>query len=123
MSDTSKTLADLTTAVLAFRDARDWKQFHTPKNLSAALAIEAGELQETLLWKTDEQISDVLTVPEGREKIADEIADVMLYAMLFADATGIDPSDAIIRKLEKNNVKYPVEWSKGSIRKYTERHK
>jgi dCTP diphosphatase len=117
------TLAELSAAVVAFRDARDWQQFHTPKNLSAALAIEAGELQETLLWKTDSQVAEALISADSREKIADELADVLAYALLFAEAAGIDPTDALLKKLAKNDAKYPVEWARGSIRKYTERTK
>ncbi|QJR35217.1 nucleotide pyrophosphohydrolase [Gemmatimonas groenlandica] len=106
--------------ILAFRDARDWKQFHTPKNLAAALSIEVGELQETLLWKTDEQITESLRQTEKFNRIRDEVADVLIYALLFAEATGVDPVTAIRSKLQGNAEKYPVETSKGSALKYSE---
>ena len=121
MSDNhSDSLQTLTAAVLAFRDARDWRQFHSPRNLAAALAIEAAELQETLLWKSDEQIVAALDVPEQRNKIGDEIADVLIYALLFADAAGINPSVAIRNKLLKNELKYPIDKARGSAQKYTD---
>ena len=111
-------LFQLTNKIIEFRDARDWKQFHTPKNLAAALAIEAAELQEVMLWKRDGEVRDLLS-GEGRERLEEEIGDVLIFALLLAQEMGIDPRDAIHRKLEKNATKYPVELSKGRSEKYT----
>ncbi len=110
----------LTAEILAFRDARDWKQFHSPRNLAAALSIEAAELQETLLWKSDEQVASGLSDDGQLERISEEVADILIYALLFANAAGIDVSQSIRQKLLKNEAKYPVERAKGSARKYTE---
>jgi NTP pyrophosphatase (non-canonical NTP hydrolase) len=114
------TLAELTAAVCRFRDARDWAQFHTPKNLAAAIAIEAAELQERFLWQTDAEVSRELADPAKLAGVAEEIADVVMFAMLLADRLGIDLAEAIPAKLAANEQKYPVALARGSARKYTE---
>jgi NTP pyrophosphatase (non-canonical NTP hydrolase) len=119
MKQPPATLADLLDAVRRFRDDRDWAQFHTPKNLAAAIAIEAAELQEQFLWKTDTEIDGDLTDAAKRAGVADEIADVVMFAML-ADRLGIDLAAAITAKLAANAAKYPVHLARGSARKYTE---
>jgi NTP pyrophosphatase (non-canonical NTP hydrolase) len=113
-------LADLAAAVARFRDEREWAQFHTPKNLAAAIAIESAELQELFLWKTDAEIDRDLAEPARRSAAADEIADVVMFAMLLADRLGIDLAGAITAKLAANAEKYPVHLARGSARKYTE---
>ena len=113
------TFADSTAALLAFRDARDWKQFHTPRQLAAALAIEAGELQQAMLWKTDAEIEAALADPAFKAEIGDEIADVLSFALLLAHDLGLDPGQLIEAKLEKNEARYPVEKSRGRSTKYT----
>ena len=120
LTDSTTTLDDLKKHVLAFVRERDWEQFHTPKNLSMALAAEAGELMEHFLWATPEQSRAVATTPEKRGKIADELADVVIYALEFANATGLDVSAAIEAKMASNAKKYPVEKAKGRADKYTE---
>jgi NTP pyrophosphatase (non-canonical NTP hydrolase) len=114
------TLADLVAAVTRFRDERDWAQFHTPKNLAAATAIEAAELQERFLWKTDAEVDQDLADAAKRSAVADEIADVVMFAMLLADRLGIDLAEAIATKLAANEQKYPVNLARGTARKYTE---
>ncbi len=104
--------------VLAFRNERDWAQFHTPRHLSAALAVEAAELQELLLWKSDDEVQDLIQSSAGHEDLSDEVADVLIYALLLCDAANIDPSAAVRIKLEKNATKYPVELSRGKAVKY-----
>ena len=113
-------LADLAAAVARFRDEREWAQFHTPKNLAAAIAIESAELQELFLWKTDGEIDHDLAEPARRSAAADEIADVVMFAMLLADRLGIDLAGAITAKLAANAEKYPVHLARGSARKYTD---
>lgn len=103
-----------------FRDARDWAQFHTPKNLAAALAIEAAELQECFLWKTDKEIDRATQAGPKREAVVEELADVMLFALLLADRLDIDVGKAIVDKLTANERKYPVALARGNARKYTE---
>ena len=114
------TLADLVAAVCRFRDERDWAEFHTPKNLAAAIAIEAAELQERFLWKTDAEVDRDLADAAKRAGVADEIADVVMFAMLLADRLGIDLAEAITAKLAANEQKYPVNLARGNARKYTE---
>jgi len=102
--------------VLAFRDARDWKQFHNPKDLAAAIAIEAGELQEKFLWKSQEES---YLIGKTDPEVAHEMADVLANLLLLADACAIDLGKACMEKLEHNKKKYPVEKSKGNNTKYT----
>ena len=113
-------LPALVKQILAFRDERDWAQFHTPKNLAAALAIEAAELQELMLWKSEREVAELVASKSGHGQLSDEIADVLIYSLLFCDAAGVDPASAIRKKLKKNAEKYPVKQSKGSAKKYTE---
>ena len=113
-------LADLVAAVCRFRDARDWAQFHTPKNLAAATAIEAAELQERFLWQTDAEVDRDLADPAKLAGVSDEIADVVMFAMLLADRLGIDLAEAITTKLAANERKYPVALARGNARKYTD---
>ena|ERR1019366_6774216 len=112
-------LADLRSAILRFRDQRNWAQFHTPKNIAAALAIEAAELQETLLWKTDAEIQQLLATRQGRREVEDEIADVLIFPLLMCEATGTDPAAAVMRKLRHNRGKYPIASSRNVALKYT----
>ena len=103
-----------------FRDARDWSQFHTPKNLAAAIAIEAAELQERFLWKTDKEIERDLKDDAKRDAVVEEVADVFLLTLLLADRLEIDVGKAIADKLAANKQKYPVALARGNARKYTE---
>jgi dCTP diphosphatase len=119
-SDSATTVAQLKDRVLAFARERDWEQFHAPKNLSMALAAEAGELMEHFLWATPQESRAVASDPAKRAKIAEELADVVIYALEFANATSLDLAAAIGAKIEANARKYPVEKSKGRSAKYTE---
>lgn len=111
---------DFVAAVKAFRDAREWSQFHTPKNLAAALAIEAAELQECFLWKTDGEVEAEMAAGPKREAVAEEVADVLMFALLLADRLGLDVGQVITAKLAANEQKYPVALARGTARKYTE---
>lgn len=111
-------LDELTRLVLAFRDERDWSQFHSLRNLIVSLNLEAGELLELAQWKTDDEIAALPRDLHGREALEDECADVLLYLLLIADRAGIDLDAAARAKLVKNAVKYPVERFRGSRRKY-----
>lgn len=99
-------------ALITFRDERDWKQFHNPKDLAIALGVEAGELLEVFLWKTAEDAK--------REKIQEELADVFAYALLLAEHYGFDPTNIVLQKVKSNEIKYPVSKAKGNASKYTE---
>jgi len=120
LTDTRATVAELRERVMAFARERDWEQFHTPKNLSMALAAEAGELMEHFLWTESKDSAAALADAHKREKIEEEIADVVIYALEFANIGGIDLAKAIEVKLAKNAAKYPVEKARGNARKYTE---
>lgn len=113
-------IKDLVRKILRFRDARDWGQFHTPKNLAAALSVEVAELQELMLWKSDSQTLELVHSEKGNKRIEEEIADVLIYALLLAHEVGIDPSDAIRKKLVQNSAKYPVSLARGNAIKYSE---
>ncbi len=119
-TDSETTIAALKARVLAFVRERDWEQFHNPKNLSMALAAETGELMEHFLWATPEQSAAIAADPAKRAKIADELADVVVYALEFANITGLDVAAAIDRKMAANAVKYPVEKARGRSDKYDE---
>ncbi len=101
-----------------FATARDWDQFHSPKNLAMALAGEAGELLENFQWLTEEQSRH--PPPEVLAAASEEIADVLLYLVRLSDKLGIDPLEAANRKMVANARKYPVEKARGTARKYTE---
>jgi NTP pyrophosphatase (non-canonical NTP hydrolase) len=119
-SDATTTLAELKACILAFAREREWEQFHSPKNLSMALAAETGELMEHFLWGTPEESSRVAADPLKRARIAEELADVVIYALEFANATGLDVAASIQAKMEANGRKYPVEKARGRADKYTE---
>src|SRR5262245_33817647 len=120
LTDNATTLAELKTRLLAFVREREWEQSHTPKNLSMALAAETGELMELFLWATPEQSRAIANEPAKRARIADELADVVIYALEFANMTGLDISAAIEAKMAANAKKYPVEKARGRSEKYTE---
>lgn len=98
-----------------FVDERAWDAFHSPKDLALSLAVEAGELLEVFQWR-DVAARDI--TPEDRARIADEIADVVMYATLLADKAGIDVPTAMLEKLAKNRAKYPIEKARGRATKY-----
>lgn len=111
-------LEELKLALRSFAEDRDWDQFHSPKNLSMALAGEAGELLEQFQWLTENQ-SHQLEI-EKRQKVADEIADIQLYLIRLADKLNLDILAECNRKIEANAIKYPIDKSKGTAKKYTE---
>lgn len=102
----------ITEALVEFRNERDWEQFHNPKDLAIALNIEAGELLEAFIWK------DANTA--NPQKIKEELADVFAYAFLMADKCGLNVKDIVLEKIKQNSLKYPVEKSKGTAKKYNE---
>ncbi len=120
ITDATVTVAELKTRVLNFARRRDWEQFHAPKNLSMALAAEAAELMEHFLWMTPEQSRERAQDRSKRAEIAEELADVVIYALEFANVTGIDLAAAIEKKMRANAKKYPVKKSRGRADKYTE---
>ena len=103
--------------VLRFRDERDWKQFHNPKDLALSLLLEAGEVLEVFQWKDAAGVAEAAQARKG--DLADELADVLCYTLLMAHELGIDLPAALADKLRKNALKYPVDKARGSSSKYT----
>lgn len=101
--------------ILKFRDDRDWKQFHNPKDLAISISLEAAELLEVFQWSGSDTTAD-----QKMEKVREELADVANYCVLMADACGLDLDEIIQEKIQRNEEKYPVDKAKGSSKKYTE---
>lgn len=111
VGDQQTTLAELKKRVSEFVDARDWAKYHNPKDVAISIAIEAAELLEHFQWVGE---------TEASEEVRDELADVVIYCLSFANAMGIDLSRAVIEKIGKNEAKYPCDLVRGDYRKYTE---
>ncbi len=111
------TLANLAQAAVAFRDDRDWKQFHAPKDMALALSLEASELLELFQW-SNPSFGDLDVAKKDR--LGQELSDVLYWVVLIAHDAGIDLASAFVQKLAHNEAKYPVEKSRGIARKYTE---
>lgn len=109
---------ELIQKIREFARARDWDQYHSPKNLAMALSVEAAELVEHFQWLTQAESADL--PPEKRERVREEIGDVLIYLLNLADKLGIDPVAAAYDKIDKNGEKYPVHKARGNARKYTE---
>lgn len=118
--DDTETIAKLKEEVIRFRDARNWEQFHDPKNLAMGLSIECGELLEHFLWKSQNEIREMLEDKNQRRKVREELADVCVFLLYLSKGCNIDLSEAVRKKLVVNEKKYPVEKSYGSNRKYND---
>ncbi len=110
-------LNDLTKRIIAFRDARDWKQFHNPKDVALSLVLEAGEVMEHFQWKSKEEVEKY--AKENKAAIGEELADVLNYVLLMSHDLNINILDALEKKVKANEAKYPVEKAKGKHTKYT----
>ena len=113
-------LTSLTKRLTEFRDERNWKQFHSLKDLIISLNLEAGELLELTQWKDAESFEASVAGRKVRQDFEEECADVLLYLLLVAEKAGIDLLQAASDKIDKNTVKYPVEKAKGNAKKYTQ---
>lgn len=111
---------ELVKAVLAFRDERDWKQFHNPKDLAISITLEAAELLEHFQWKNPGEVEAFLAEEKNRRRLGEEMADVLILLVSLADAVGLNLIEAAWAKLHENAEKYPVERAKGSAKKYDE---
>lgn len=109
------TIEEIREEILTFRDDRNWRQYHNPKDLAISICLEAAELLEVFQWSGTD-----LAAESKRDKINEELADVLIYSFLMADAVGADVNDIILRKLKMNDEKYPVDKAFGSKAKYTE---
>jgi NTP pyrophosphatase (non-canonical NTP hydrolase) len=106
-------MQDIISALVKFRDDRDWGQFHDPRNLALAISLEASELNELFLWKKDSQMESV-----DKEKVKEELADVFAFSFLLAEKYGFDVKTIVLDKIKKNGEKYPVEKAHGTATKY-----
>lgn len=118
MNDNVTTIEDLKQSVRAFIDERDWQKFHTPKNISMALAVEAAELMELFTWVTTEE--SIAELEKKREQVEHEAADVFAYLLSLCAHYDIDLAEAFEKKQKLNGAKYPIEKSKGRSTKYTD---
>ena len=108
----NKDFLAITDRIKKFTEERDWAQFHNAKDLALAISIEASELNECFLWKSHDEAKV--------DKVKDELADILIYAILFADKYGFDIPEIIAEKIEKNAAKYPADKAKGNAKKYTD---
>ena len=120
MDEHRPTLDELTERLLAFRDARDWRQFHSLKDLILSLNLEAGELLELTQWKSEKAFEQAAEGEPTRQRLAEECADVLLYLLLIAERIGLDLQAAAADKIAANDIKYPVAKARGTAAKYTE---
>lgn len=120
LSDETATFAELKARIWEFSQERDWIQFHSPKNLSMALAAEAAELMEHYLWAGSEESRQSIKDPKKGPRIREELADILIYAIEFANVNDIDLSSAINDKIALNAQKYPAEKARGRSEKYTD---
>jgi dCTP diphosphatase len=111
-------LSDLQQRIVNFRDARDWKQFHNPKDLAISLLLEASELLEHFQWKSADEMQQ--HVKDHKADVSDELADVLYWVLLIAKDLDIDVLQAVSQKMDKNEAKYPIAKAKGNHKKYTE---
>jgi len=114
----SNELNDLRDALRVFAAERDWDQFHSPKNLASALTVEAAELLERFQWLTEEQSKNLSS--QDKAKVADELADVLIYLVRLADKLDVELLAAARDKIEHNAEKYPIEKARGNAKKYTD---
>jgi NTP pyrophosphatase (non-canonical NTP hydrolase) len=114
----STSIESLTAEIRAFRDARDWRQFHNPKELAVAITAEAGELLQHFVWQTPEQSEQ--RVADRRPELASEMADVAILLFELSDNCGVDLAEAVRAKLARNEERYPVSKARGSNKKYNE---
>jgi NTP pyrophosphatase (non-canonical NTP hydrolase) len=109
---------DLVKAVLAFRDQRDWRQFHNPKDLAISISLEAAELLEPFQWKNPAEVTAFLDSEKNRRRVADEMADLLILLVSMSDVIGVDLIEAAHKKLVENGRKYPVDLARGNAKKY-----
>lgn len=104
--------------IITFRDDRDWEQFHNLKDLSIGLSIESAELMELFLWKDIHEVEEYIKDNDNLERVKEELADIIIFCLLIVNKLHLNLEDIVLRKIEKNNLKYPVEQFKGNAKKY-----
>ncbi|MFG2897868.1 nucleotide pyrophosphohydrolase [Streptomyces zaomyceticus] len=110
---TDDDVAALQRRLAEFAAARDWQPYHTPKNLAAALSVEAAELLEIFQWLTPEQAERVMDDPKSAHRVADEVADVLAYLLQFCGVLGVDPLAALAAKIDRNEIRFPARGRRG----------
>ncbi len=120
LADDNTKISEIKRIIKDYCDKRDWDQFHSAKNLAIALSCEASEVLEPLRFKSDKEIEEMMNNKEFRISISEEMADVLYFLLRLSQRYNIDISNAFEEKMKKNELKYPVEKSKGSNKKYTE---
>jgi NTP pyrophosphatase (non-canonical NTP hydrolase) len=118
--DSQTKIDDIKKEALSFRDERNWRQYHDPKNLAMALSIETAELQELFLWKSHDEMKQFLSSKKDKVRIREELADIFIYLLYLSDSVGIDLSDATLDKIKINRKRYPLDKSYSSNKKYTD---
>lgn len=116
-TDTQTTVGALRQAVADFVADRDWQPFHSPKNLSMSIAIEAAELMERFQWLTTEEAQEAIADPSERAAVADELADILIYCLSMGNALDLDISSAVLGKLQTNEHRYPADEFRGRFRR------
>jgi len=117
-ANTKPTLSDLEKKIIKFRDDRNWKQFHNPKDLALSLNLESAEVLEHFQWKNNKELEEY--VEKNKDVIGQEIVDVIYYCLLLSHEINVDINKAFIQKMKLNNKKYPVKKAKNNHKKYTE---
>jgi NTP pyrophosphatase (non-canonical NTP hydrolase) len=120
MKDNERKIHELKEKIRDFCEARDWDQFHDAKELAIALSIEASELLEIFRWKSPEEVQELFKNEKKKENIEDEMADILYFLVRIAQLYDLDLSDALDKKMKKNEEKYPIEKARGSNKKYNE---
>lgn len=118
--DHETNIHELKEKIKTFCEARDWDQFHNAKDLAIAIATESAELLEPFRWKSEQEVKELFENPQKKEYIEEEMADILYFLLRLAQRYNIDLSEALEKKIEKNNKKYPIEKAKGNNKKYDE---
>ena len=120
LSDNRTTIAELKDLIQAFIDEREWGKYHNSKDIALAINVEAGELLEIFEWVREHEIPALLNNSDKRQRLGEELSDIMILCLNLASVVGLDMADTMGRKLEMNRLKYPVHLVRGEYRKYTE---
>jgi dCTP diphosphatase len=118
--DKEMTIEELKKIVVKFMEERDWKKYHTPKDLAISVNIETAELLELFQWKTNEEINEMLKNNEKYQMVLEELADIFIYCLYLANSVNADITKIVNDKMKQNEKKYPIEKAKGNAKKYTE---
>ena len=119
LSDEKTSILQLRKRVEKFVADRDWSKYHNPKNLSMSIAIEASELMELFQWVSEEELDRLMKDAHHFGKLQEELADVIIYCLSLANAADVDVTQAVVKKIDRNEHKYPVDQFKGNYRKYS----